>query len=250
MITHSENSWYKYLTSCSLSSIVLMSKHNETLKESNMYRYMNGETRACFVNGLVCPVLYSYGVCFFQQDEELLRREREHRDLSSKLDASQQQLDELRRRGAAAVAATEAHRDRESRWESERRSLQEAAAEAEAQSARLDVARAALEGDQRRLRMALDDKEAEAAALSAKCRGLSAGVAKLEEKCSEMAATVDGLNSQLERSAGNEAELQARVDELSRSLAATSSNSSSVHEQLAQLQRSLRQAEAEKEVRQ
>ncbi len=58
------------------------------------------------------------------QDEELLRRERELKDLSSKLESTQQQLDDLRRRGTVSSEELLVYREKEARWEGDRRTMQ------------------------------------------------------------------------------------------------------------------------------
>ena len=53
-----------------------------------------------------------------------MRRERELKDLANKLDQTQQQLDDLKRRGMTSNEELLIYKEREATWEIERRSLQ------------------------------------------------------------------------------------------------------------------------------
>ena len=95
------------------------------------------------------------------QDEDLLRRERELKEISAKLETTSQQLDDLQRRGISANEELKKLREKEVKWEAEKRRLQELLNEAETQNARLEVYRKGLDGDQQRLHLALSEKDSE-----------------------------------------------------------------------------------------
>ena len=96
------------------------------------------------------------------QDEELLRRERDAREMSARLEASARQLEELRRRGSSSEEeAARSLREAEKRAGEERRRAREAAKEAEAQVARLEAQKKGLAAEQVRLQAAIAERDAE-----------------------------------------------------------------------------------------
>lgn len=96
------------------------------------------------------------------QDEELLKRERDVRDISSRLEASSKRLEEMRRRGSSSEEeATRSLREMEKRTGDERRRAREAAKEAEAQMARLEAQKKGLAAEQIRLQTAIAERDAE-----------------------------------------------------------------------------------------
>ncbi len=95
------------------------------------------------------------------QDEDLLRRGREMKDISTRLDSTSRQLDELRRQGSSSEEETRSLRAKEKKWEEERRRLAEAAREAEAVAVRLEVQKKGMAAEQARLQAAVGEKDAE-----------------------------------------------------------------------------------------
>ncbi len=68
--------------------------------------------------------LFSREFCRSPKDEELLRRERELRDLSAKLESTHEQLDDFKRRRTATAEEVQLYKEKEARWEGDRRALQ------------------------------------------------------------------------------------------------------------------------------
>ena len=96
------------------------------------------------------------------QDEELLRRERDAREISARLEASARQLEEMRRRGSSSEEeAARSLREAEKRAGEERRRAREAAKEAETQVARLEAQKKGLAAEQVRLQAAIAERDAE-----------------------------------------------------------------------------------------
>ena len=91
-----------------------------------------------------------------------MRREKDVREISSRLESSSKQLEEMRRRGSSSEEeASRSLREMEKRSGEERRRAREAAKEAEAQVARLEAQKKGLAAEQVRLQTSIAERDAE-----------------------------------------------------------------------------------------
>lgn len=91
----------------------------------------------------------------------MIRREKEFKEISAKLELTSQQLLDLQKRALASNEEIKRLRERESIWENEKQRLQEALRENETLNTRLELSRKGLDQDAQRLQSLIAEKDEE-----------------------------------------------------------------------------------------
>lgn len=132
------------------------------------------------------------------------------------------------------------------RLEAERRRLREALEAAEARATRVEVGRRSLEGELKRFKLSLGDRQTESQATQERHDNLLKQVADGEARVSQLQREVDRLSQALLKAYDSESALKEKATSLNQSLQEVAATHSSTQSRLAALQKTSSMSEQEK----